>query len=97
MLLADFSLHAGFLVRFSHGRLVRSGSLDRPSLRYRPAALFPGRDEQYLEVILAGPKRQGCKLFELRRLILQKPENTRRWLWFLDAPEPLGGQWGEIT
>jgi hypothetical protein len=67
LLLANFSPHTGFLVCFDHGGLVRSGSLDWPSLRHRPAALFSGCDEQYLEVILARPKRKSCKLFELHR------------------------------
>jgi hypothetical protein len=73
LLLANFSPHTGFLVCFDHGGLMRSGSLDWPPLRYRPAALFSGCDEQYLEVILECPKRQSSKLFELHLANLPKP------------------------
>src|SRR3954451_1147810 len=45
LLLANFSLYTGFFVCFDHGGLMRSGSLDRPSLRYRPAAFFSGCNE----------------------------------------------------
>src|SRR5215207_8711610 len=76
LLRADFSPHAGFLVCFDHGGLMRCGSLDRPSLRYRPAALLSGGDQQYLEVILARSKRQSCKLFELHRANSKALEHT---------------------